>query len=330
MKFIALLFLFQTQICFAQSSEISLIDPQPGQFLTVPIYDECKPKQISNQKIIEIFTEIIQSLDSFSFIVEVHSDCRAENNYNRQYTAKIADSIVANIKRNIKKPVLITAKGMGESQLVNDCDCESKNKYLCTEAQHQENRRAVLRIDKKISSQPCHSVRKYDSIDFKHPADGQIIKAPIYFDFDKPKIWSDGIEFLKALAPKLAKLDSFLIIVEFHSDCRSSEAYNMDMSQRRADTIVSRIKMYAGKPLVIEGIGMGEQCLVNECNCEGATKERMTHYLPDTINGKVIFHGGLDPIKDFAIVSRDVLVPCLELEHQRNRMTVIWLVKRKF
>ncbi|MBC7426428.1 MAG: OmpA family protein, partial [Bacteroidia bacterium] len=207
---------------------------------------------------------------------------------------------------------------------------ESKNKYLWTEAQHQENRRAVLRIDKKISSQPCHSVRKYDSIDFKHPADGQIIKAPIYFDFDKPKIRIDGIEYLKALAPKLAKLDSFLVIVEFHTDCRSSDAINMNLSQRRADTIVNCIKKYAGKTLMIEGRGMGEQCVVNECNCEGSLKINNTHYLPDTVNGTVIYHGGLDPVKDFAIVSGDVLVPCSEMEHQRNRMTVIRLVKRKF
>jgi outer membrane protein OmpA-like peptidoglycan-associated protein len=34
----------------------------------------------------------------------------------------------------------LTAKGYGESQLVNDCGCEPTNKSNCTEEQHQANR----------------------------------------------------------------------------------------------------------------------------------------------------------------------------------------------
>jgi hypothetical protein len=36
----------------------------------------------------------------------------------------------------------LTAKGYGESQLVNDCGCEPTNKSNCTEEQHQANRRS--------------------------------------------------------------------------------------------------------------------------------------------------------------------------------------------
>jgi outer membrane protein OmpA-like peptidoglycan-associated protein len=36
----------------------------------------------------------------------------------------------------------LTAKGYGESSLVNDCGCEPTNESACTEAQHQANRRS--------------------------------------------------------------------------------------------------------------------------------------------------------------------------------------------
>jgi outer membrane protein OmpA-like peptidoglycan-associated protein len=40
----------------------------------------------------------------------------------------------------------LTAKGYGESQLVNDCGCEPTNQSNCTEEQHQANRRSEFII----------------------------------------------------------------------------------------------------------------------------------------------------------------------------------------
>ncbi|WP_395044021.1 OmpA family protein, partial [Flavobacterium sp.] len=42
----------------------------------------------------------------------------------------------------------LTAKGYGESQLVNGCGCEPTNASSCTEEQHQLNRRSEFIITK--------------------------------------------------------------------------------------------------------------------------------------------------------------------------------------
>ncbi|WP_296346215.1 OmpA family protein [Winogradskyella sp.] len=40
----------------------------------------------------------------------------------------------------------LTAKGYGESQLVNDCGCEPTNVSSCSEEEHQKNRRSEFII----------------------------------------------------------------------------------------------------------------------------------------------------------------------------------------
>ena len=52
------------------------------------------------------------------------------------------------IKSRITNPKRMTAKGYGETQLVNNCECEDDIISNCTEAEHQANRRIEFRIIK--------------------------------------------------------------------------------------------------------------------------------------------------------------------------------------
>lgn len=51
-------------------------------------------------------------------------------------------------------PERLTAKGYGESQLVNDCGCEPTNESSCSEAEHQLNRRSEFIIT-SINGKSC-------------------------------------------------------------------------------------------------------------------------------------------------------------------------------
>jgi outer membrane protein OmpA-like peptidoglycan-associated protein len=71
-----------------------------------------------------------------------HTDSRQHRKYNKLLSQRRADATMAYlIKRGIA-PERLTAKGYGESQLVNHC----ADGIICTEAEHQLNRRSTFVI----------------------------------------------------------------------------------------------------------------------------------------------------------------------------------------
>lgn len=76
-----------------------------------------------------------------------HTDCRADSAYNASLSQRRADSAVAYIVAHGVDSARLTAKGYGESKLVNDCACEGNYvKRQCTEEEHQLNRRTTVKL----------------------------------------------------------------------------------------------------------------------------------------------------------------------------------------
>jgi outer membrane protein OmpA-like peptidoglycan-associated protein len=73
-----------------------------------------------------------------------HTDCRGSAEYNRILSQKRAEAAVSYIIGKGIDPSRITAKGYGEEQLMNNCNCLAGVK--CTETEQQENRRTEIRI----------------------------------------------------------------------------------------------------------------------------------------------------------------------------------------
>ncbi len=71
-----------------------------------------------------------------------HTDSRGSDSYNQRLSQRRAESAVKYIVDNGVDKKRITAKGYGETQLVNEC----KDGVKCTEEQHQANRRTELKI----------------------------------------------------------------------------------------------------------------------------------------------------------------------------------------
>jgi outer membrane protein OmpA-like peptidoglycan-associated protein len=71
-----------------------------------------------------------------------HTDSRGKDDYNMTLSDKRAAAAVAYIISEGVDSTRITSKGYGESQLVNRC----KNGVVCSEEEHQQNRRTELRI----------------------------------------------------------------------------------------------------------------------------------------------------------------------------------------
>lgn len=96
-----------------------------------------------------VLDELIATLKKYpKMAIELgtHTDCRNTFEYNRALSQRRADSAVAYIMKGGINPFRLEAKGYGESQLVNKCECEGGNIVPCTELEHQENRRAVVKV----------------------------------------------------------------------------------------------------------------------------------------------------------------------------------------
>jgi len=71
-----------------------------------------------------------------------HTDCRASDAYNKELSQKRAEAAVRYIILQGIDPGRITAKGYGETMLVNEC----ADGVECTEEQHQMNRRTEIKV----------------------------------------------------------------------------------------------------------------------------------------------------------------------------------------
>lgn len=92
--------------------------------------------------------DVLEQNPTMELDIRSHTDCRQTAKYNMALSDRRAKSTMAwLVSKGIAKSRL-TAKGYGESQLVNDCGCEPTNASNCSEEQHQANRRSEFIITK--------------------------------------------------------------------------------------------------------------------------------------------------------------------------------------
>jgi outer membrane protein OmpA-like peptidoglycan-associated protein len=94
---------------------------------------------------IEPLEKIVQALQEYPSIkIEIgsHSDSRQHSKYNKLLSQRRAEATMAYLVQRGIAPERLTAKGYGESQLVNRC----ADAVQCSEAEHQQNRRSTFVI----------------------------------------------------------------------------------------------------------------------------------------------------------------------------------------
>ena len=75
-----------------------------------------------------------------------HTDCRQTMSYNQNLSVRRAKSAVEYILSKGVKSMRLVAAGYGESKLVNGCACEPTNESVCSDEQHQMNRRTEVKV----------------------------------------------------------------------------------------------------------------------------------------------------------------------------------------
>ena len=88
--------------------------------------------------------------------------------------------------------------------------------------------------------------------------DDQVELNPILFDYDKSNIKPQAAFELDKLVAIMKKYPSMVIKVESHTDNRASDSYNMNLSERRAQSTVQYVISKGIDRNRISGSGFGE------------------------------------------------------------------------
>ncbi len=105
-------------------------------------------------------------------------------------------------------------------------------------------------------------------------ADKEINMENIYYDFDKWDIKSEAKPTLDALVKILKDNPQINIQLSSHTDCRGTEVYNEELSQKRAQSVVDYLisKLISSSRLIPKGYG--ESLLIDKCACESCSEEQ--------------------------------------------------------
>lgn len=143
----------KTEVVLELESEVTklkLADDLRTAFGIEIIYFDLDKSKIRTDAAVELakILDVLEQNPTMEIAIGSHTDCRQTAKYNLALSERRAQSTMKwLITRGINK-TRITAKGYGESRLVNDCACEATNVSSCTEEQHQANRRSEFIITK--------------------------------------------------------------------------------------------------------------------------------------------------------------------------------------
>lgn len=175
--------------------------------------------------------------------IGAHTDSNGEDAYNRDLSQKRADAV-----RNylIKKGVpanRLTAKGYGESKLVNNC----KDGVKCSDEEHAKNRRTEF----VVTGQKGFKV-------------GDIIQvAPINYSKSSTALEKDSEGLKEILA--LLKDTNISVEIRSHTDSNGSASHNTEVSTKRAKAVYDHLVKNGIPASRLKYKGYGETMLVNKC-----------------------------------------------------------------
>ncbi len=100
----------------------------------------------------------------------------------------------------------------------------------------------------------------------------EIVLDNIYYDYDKSDIRADAQPTLNELAEVLRRNPNISIQLSSHTDCRGRDAYNLNLSQLRAQAAVNYLIAHGIAATRLSAKGYGETSPAASCDCAKCTE----------------------------------------------------------
>lgn len=209
--------------------------------------------------------KFMQQYPSTTAVIEGHTDNVGDPEYNRDLSQRRAESVVNHLVETYKiDRSRLSAKGYGMANPVAD---------NATEAGRQANRRIDAIID-------C-------AFDMKKvtPPDRLCTNLNMEFDTDKADIKPQYHEAIATVGEFMKKYPTTTAIIEGHTDNVGGAAYNMKLSQKRAENVVAYlVKNFGIDSSRLEAKGFGEtRRIAYNSTAEGRQKNRRINAVIDCV-----------------------------------------------
>ena len=148
---------------------------------------------------------------------------------------------------------------LAKTVVLSDCGSDGENKLMCVEGMDffaYDDARTSTGVDHILIGELY-----LDSL-----AVGEVIDLDkIYYDYDKATLRPESKRELDRLVAALEQLPGLDIQLRSHTDSRGTDAYNQDLSQRRAQSVVDYLIASGIASARFTAKGFGESQLLNEC-----------------------------------------------------------------
>jgi len=107
---------------------------------------------------------------------------------------------------------------------------------------------------------------------------GESVQLRVNFAFDSAAVDTSYLDDIKALADFLKRHPDVVATIEAHTDSKGPEAYNLGLSQRRADSVIGVLREnfgIASNRLVADGLGESQPIASNETDAGRAENRRV-------------------------------------------------------
>lgn len=117
----------------------------------------------------------------------------------------------------------------------------------------------------------------------------EIVLPNILYDLAKWDLRPESKVALDGLVQILKDNSNIIIAINSHTDCRSSKKYNVDLSQKRAQSVVDYLVESSIEKDRLVAKGYGEDKLLNDCACEGSYMKRKCSEEEHQLNRRTAF-----------------------------------------
>lgn len=210
----------------------------------------------------------------------ISQDIMLESDFAIYYNAVVIDE---NTYEQIADPTIVFAKLGGKSAdttylsgaetFTRSLDPNAEYAVYAVKDKYYSNERMVSTagITKNMGT-----TRIKDTLFMKELKIGEVYKIDnIYYDYNKANIREDAKPSLNRLIQLLEQYPDMSIQVNSHTDCRGANAYNMNLSKARANSVIKYLQERGINKKRLEFKGFGETKPVEDCPvCDECSEEQ--------------------------------------------------------